>query len=281
MRERELTAGGLRFRLLEEGEGPLALLLHGFPQLGWMWRKQIGPLAARGLRVVAPDLRGYGGSERPKRIADYTLDRLAGDVAALAAALGADKVRLVGHDWGGAIAWHAARQRPELIERLAIVNCPPAEVLGRAILRDPRQLARSWYTMFFQVPQVAERLLSRPRAMRAWLRSWAGSPGVFSDEELDHYARAAARPGAMHAAIAYYRAALRVNPRALRSTPPQVRCPTLVVWGTRDRLLGTALTDGLERLVDAPYRRELLEAGHFVPEEAPGELSRLLGEFLG
>jgi pimeloyl-ACP methyl ester carboxylesterase len=245
-----------------------------------MWRKQIEPLAARGLHVVAPDLRGYGASDRPKRIADYTLDQLAGDVVALARALGAERVRLAGHDWGGAIAWHAAREHPGLVERLAVVDCPPAEELGRAVLRDPRQLARSWYTMFFQLPGVAERLLARPGAMRAWLRSWAGSPDVFSDEELDRYADAAARPGAMHAAIAYYRAAFRQIPKALRTKPPQVRCPTLVVWGARDKLLGTALTDGLERLVDAPYQRAIVDAGHFVPEEKPDELNRLLGDFL-
>jgi pimeloyl-ACP methyl ester carboxylesterase len=281
MRERSLLANGLRFHLLEDGpsDGPLCLLLHGFPEFSYSWRHQLPSLAARGLCAVAPDLRGYHLSDKPRGVAAYDIDRLAEDVVALVAALGAKSADLVGHDWGGAIAWHVAMHYPSTVRRLAVLDCPPAPLLARALLRHPGQVRRSAYMFFFQLPWLPERLLTG-RSLRGFMRGWAGR-NVFSDEDLDRYVAAAGEPGAMEAALNYYRAAFRRVGAALRERPPQVRAPTLVLWGEHDRLFVDELLGELGRYVAAPLRVEVVAgAGHFLQQEAPTEVNRLLGEFL-
>ena len=282
MEEGFVTAHGLRFHTVSEGppDGRLVLLLHGFPEFWYSWRHQLPALGACGLRAVAPDLRGYNLSDRPRGVRAYDLDLLAGDIAALVGALGADQADLVGHDWGGAVAWHTAAHHPQRVRRLAVLSCPPPAALAQALLRDPGQRRRSAYMFFFQLPYWPERRLGGAR-LRDWIRSWAGRGDVFSEEDLDRYVEAFAQPGALSAALNYYRAAFRRSFRTLRERPRPVEAPTLVLWGQTDRILGVDLLRGLDRFVAGPLRVEVVPgAGHFVQQEAPEAVSRLLCEFL-
>jgi pimeloyl-ACP methyl ester carboxylesterase len=278
--ELELRAGGRRFFALADGpeEGPLVLLLHGFPELSRSWRHQLRALGAAGYRSVAPDLRGYGRSDRA---GPYDLRTLARDSAGLVEVLGRERAAVVGHDWGGAVAWATAVHEPQVVERLAILNCPHPGVLAEEMLRNPRQLLRSWYIFFFQIPWLPERLLARAgaRYVARALRGGAYVRGAFPTEELAVYRQAFARPGAARAALGYYRAAIRGSldlRREGRRRP--IAVPTLVIWGARDRFLGRETAD-LARMApyfapgNVPSVRFLEEAGHFVQNEDPAGVS--------
>src|SRR3712207_5146322 len=166
-------------------DGPLAILLHGFPEFWWGWRRQIGPLAAAGLRVVAPDQRGYNLSDKPPGVRAYDLDALADDVLGLADALGRQRFAVVGHDWGGILAWHLAGRDPERVERAAVLNAQhPGTMRGYARAR-PSQMAKSWYIAFFQLPALPEAM--QRAADFAWLRNGltrTSRPGTFTPEDL-------------------------------------------------------------------------------------------------
>ena len=278
-----VLAGGLRFHYVEAGpkDGPLVLLLHGFPEFFYSWRHQIPSLAARGLRVVAPDLRGYNLSDKPRGADAYDLDRLAGDVVGLIAAFGAERADIVGHDFGGAVAWHTAMHHGERVRRLAVLNCAHPVDMGRALLRDPRQLLRSWYMFLFQIPRVPELILGGGRVPRMLRRAMVRKDAL-TDEDAARYAAAFEEPGALTAALDYYRAAFRRLPRARHERhPPLVTAPTLVLWGERDVALRVQLIADVHRRVSGPLRVERLPgAGHFVQQDAPEEVNRYLGEFL-
>jgi pimeloyl-ACP methyl ester carboxylesterase len=279
VREGFLTANGVRLHVVEEGEGPLVLLLHGFPESSYGWRHQLPYLAGRGFRAVAPDLRGYGTSDAPAGISAYDLDELARDVEALIGGLGAERAALVGHDWGATLAWHAAQRHPGRVARLVAIDGPPAAQFGRVLLRDPAQVVKSRYMFWFQVPGLAERWL-RGERLKRWIRGWAGRKEAFTDEDLARYVETAERAGGLRGGLAWYRAARRRGPAMLRERT-RVAAPTLVIWGGEDAILGRTLLEGLERFAAGPLRVEVVAgAGHFAPEEAPDEVNRLLGEFL-
>ena len=276
---------GVRLHYVERGSGPLVLLLHGFPDFWYGWRAQLGALADAGFRAVAVDLRGYNLSQRPTRIADYAIDRLAGDVAALAAALGGGRAHIVGHDWGGAIAWRVAMRHPEAVNRLAILNAPHPRRFAE-LLQTPAQALRSWYVGAVQVPLVPEALLGA--GGRALLHAtWASMhrrPGAFTPIDHARYDAAFASPGALWAALAYYRAAAR-QPRAtldhdVAGDGDMVHAPTLVLWGEDDPALITANADGLERWVPDVRVERVPDAGHFVQADAPAVVNESLVRFL-
>ncbi len=279
MRTEFVAANGIRFHLRTQGDGPLVLLLHGFPQSSYAWRHLIPQLAAHGYRVVAPDLRGYGETSRPKRIRDYRISTLGDDVAALIAALGEPKAHLIGHDWGGAVAWETAFAHPEVVDRLVVINCPPAQALVRAWRTSLRQLRLSWYIFFFALPYLPERFLTR-RHGGVLARFFEG--GSFSADDLEIYRAAICRPGAASAALAYYRAASRtVLSDGRRLHDKTVASPTLVIWGEQDPALGKELTLHLDRYVRGPLRIEYLrDAGHWVVEQFPDRVADLLTNFL-
>lgn len=272
---------GLHLHLTEAGppDGPLTILLHGFPESSYGWRHQIGPLAAAGLRVVAPDQRGYARSDKPRGIGAYRLDRLAGDVAGLIEALGRERAHVVGHDWGGVVAWYLAASRPERVERLAILNVPHPVVMRRQLRTNPAQLRRSWYMFFFQLPGLPEWWLLR-RGGRNIKRMLRGSSrrGTFSDADLDRYAADGARPGAMRAMIHWYRAALLRPPP--RPASWRVRVPTRIVWGPRDVALGRETVEPSAALCERAEIAWVEEAGHWVQHEEPQRVSSLLAEHL-
>ena len=273
-----LAAGaGVRLHYVTAGDGPLVLLLHGFPDFWLTWRRQIPALRAAGFRVVAVDLRGYNLSERPRRVEDYRLDPLADDVAAVVRALGASRAHVVGHDWGGAIAWHLAARHADVVDRLAILNAPhPARY--RRLLATPAQALRASYVAFFQLPLVPERLL-RAGDLAALRRVWRLQERVTRRDEEDAFAAAFRDPSAVWAALAYYRALARHG----AGVPPEqrrLRARTLVLWGERDPALVRANADGLGEWVAELEVRMLPEAGHWVMADAPDVVNRALVDFL-
>jgi pimeloyl-ACP methyl ester carboxylesterase len=279
-----VEANGLRFHCVTAGQGPLVVLLHGFPQFWYAWRRQIPALAMR-FKVVAPDLRGYGDSDKPSRVADYRTAELAADVARLVEAVGYDKAHVVGHDWGGGVAWTTALERPEVVDRLVVLNCPHPLVFARALRSNPRQLLRSWYMFFFQIPVVPELVFRlRPRAIiERTFRGMTLRKDAFDDEDLRQFREALEKPGALTGAINYYRATFR-NFSALRELErrrPKIASPTLVIWGENDVALGKELTVGMEPLFSGPFRlHRVPNCSHWVNEEQPELVNRLLIEFL-
>ena len=278
---REEVVGDLRLHWVEAGEGPLVLLLHGFPELWLSWRRQIPALAAAGFRVVAPDLRGYNLSEKPKGVASYGMERLAGDVANLARHLGYERAHVVGHDWGGAIAWCVPALHPGLVERLAILNAPHP-VLFRRKLATLAQARRSSYVFFFQLPFLPERSLTRHRAgfLKRMLRRDPVTPGAFTPEVIEAYREAFLSPGAATATINYYRAAFRGRMR-IPGLRRSLECvPTLVLWGEGDRYLGPELLDGLDALVPDLRIVRVAGASHWLPSDAADLVNAELTAFL-
>jgi pimeloyl-ACP methyl ester carboxylesterase len=273
------VGGGVTLHYVEAGEGPLVVLLHGFPEFWYSWRHQIPALAAAGFRVVAPDMRGYNLSSKPAGWRAYDADLLADDVAGLIRSLGAENARVVGHDWGAAVAYSTAMRHPEVVERLAILNVPHPERMVRA-LRTVRQLRKSWYMFFFQIPWLPETAMRRggfsfpKRSLRS------GVPGTFSDADLQRYVQAWSEPGALTGMVNYYRAALRQSPRSVMSRMKPFEAQTLVIWGERDRFIGAELAEPLPRLVPNARVERVPEAGHFVQSEAPERVNELLGAFL-
>ncbi len=277
---REVEANGLTFEVAETGAGDhLALCLHGFPELNFSWRFQMPILAAMGYRVWAPNQRGYGGSSRPGRIADYAVDHLTADVAALFAASGAKRLTLIAHDWGGAVAWVAAINRVVPLDRLVVMNLPHP-LCFRAALKHWPQRRRSWYIAFFQLPILPERLLAANGA--AWVRQAFRGMAVdktrFPDSVLDVYAAAALRPGALTAMVNWYRAAVRHPPKLLNGG--RVEVPTLIVWGEADTALGLETLDGTGRFVADLTIRRLPDVSHWVQQEAPEAVNAILQGWL-
>jgi pimeloyl-ACP methyl ester carboxylesterase len=283
-----LNANGIGFHALADGpaDGPLVLCLHGFPELGRSWRHQLPALASAGYRAVAPDLRGYGETELR---GPFDLPTLVGDVAGLVAVLGRERAVVMGHDWGGAVAWSVAARRPSVVGRLVVLNCPPPQNLARAIVRSPAQLRRSWYVLFFQLPWLPERRMAANAAEVVGRALVGGSHRreAWTREEVNAYRAAFARPGRAKAAIDWYRAGFRrsVRPRRGRARAT-VAAPTLVLWGVEDRFLGRELVT-LERLRDAfsegnvPSVVLIEDAGHFVQNEAPERVNDELLRWLG
>lgn len=258
------------------GDGPLVILLHGFPDSWRVWRRQIAPLAEAGFRVAAPNLRGYPGSFRPGDIAAYRIDRLAADVLALADALGRDRFNLVGHDWGGLVAWRTAQQGGARIERLAILDAPHPAVMPAQMARHPVQLLKSAYIAFFQLPRLPEAVLTRDQfaALRRSL-STATQPGAVSPDELEVAVQGWSGTGVLTAMLNYYRA-LRLKPPSIA---PTITAPTLVLWGRDDPFLGAYL--GQASLAPCPRSRlEILPGGHWIQLDEAETVNRLLIDHL-
>jgi pimeloyl-ACP methyl ester carboxylesterase len=279
LREGYADVGDQRLHYVEAGDGPLVVLLHGFPEFWYGWRRQIKPLATAGFRVVAPDLRGYNLSSRPDGTAAYATDRLAADIRGLVEERGARSALLVGHDWGGTAAWATAMNHPEVVNRLAILNAAHPRRLTQG-LRTPRQLRKSWYFFYFALPWLPERQVRAGdwRFFRNFLR--AARPDAFSPEDLARYVEAWAQPGAATAMINYYRASVRQSPKRAEAQLRPTRAPTLVIWGQRDRYLGPELAEPDRADVPNLDRVERLpDASHWVHHDEPERVTQLLIDF--
>jgi epoxide hydrolase 4 len=282
LRYQTVSANGIDFNVAVAGSGDrLALCLHGFPESSFSWRHQIPLFAALGYRVWAPDLRGYGGSTRPIGAAAYGLEILEADVAALIEASGAREVVLVGHDWGALIAWNYAMFGRLPISRLIIMNVPhPA--LAEKGLRTARQLVKSWYIFFFQLPLIPEWMLARNHcaAIAQAFRGMAVDKSRFPDGVLRVYQDAAAQPGALTAMLNYYRALLRGLRRTRHRGAPRIEVPTLMIWGEVDTALGKELTLGTEEFVHDLTLRHLPNVSHWVQQEAPETVNGMIEAWL-
>jgi pimeloyl-ACP methyl ester carboxylesterase len=278
MQTRFIEANGLRFEVLEEGSGDrLALCLHGFPEHAVSWRHQMPVLAAMGYRVWAVNQRGYGRSSRPDGVESYALPHLIADVAALIDASGARSTVLIGHDWGAMVAWCFAAGQVRPLERLVIMNVPHP-LCFRAALKHWRQRRKSWYIGFFQIPVLPERLLaaSGGASVRRMFAGVALPPDV-----LDIYAKQIAEPGAATAMLNWYRAARRPDRAGMPDLSRVIEAPTLVVWGENDVALDLICLDGTERYVRDLAIKRLPGVSHWVQQDAPEAVNKLLQEFLG
>lgn len=278
-----VEAGGLRFEVLacgSEASGRLALCLHGFPEHAFSWRHQLPLLARLGYLAWAPNQRGYGLTSRPRRVRDYRIDRLVEDVAQLIDASGCREVLLIGHDWGGIVAWHAALQRVRPIARLVVMNIPHPALFRQALRDNPAQRRRSRYVLFFQIPWLPEFILTRrgARAIGEAFRGMAVDKSRFPEEVLEVYRRNALQPGAMRAMLNWYRAAGRTL--GLPEGASVLETPTLVIWGEADTALGVELLDGTDRLVKELTVRRLPDVSHWVQQEAPEKVDAILEAWL-
>jgi pimeloyl-ACP methyl ester carboxylesterase len=271
---------GIRLHWVEAGAGPLVVLLHGFPEFWYSWRHQIAALSAAGFRVLAPDLRGYNESAKPAGVASYRLELLAADVLGLIRHAGPERAIVVGHDWGGGLAWHLAIHHPQAVEKLAILNAPHPAAFARE-LRTWRQLRRSWYVFFFQLPWLPEWYIRRGNyaGLAEILTRDPVRPGTFSPQDIAAYRAALARPGALTSAINWYRALFRHHPRLSPCELRPIRVPTLVIWGEQDRYLGISLLDGLKRWAPDLVIERIADASHWVQNDAAERVNDLLISF--
>jgi pimeloyl-ACP methyl ester carboxylesterase len=280
LQHQQTATNGIQLHVVTAGpqDGPLVLLLHGFPEFWYGWRHQIPQLAAAGLRVWAPDLRGYGDSNKPPAIADYNVDTLAADVVGLIDAAGCERACIVGHDWGGVLAWWLGMHHAPRVDRLAILNAPHPAVMRATVRRSPSQWLRSSYMAFFQLPWLPEALASAwhwRSVEQAMQRS--SRPGTFSPDDLARYREAWARPGAFTTMLNWYRALVHAPPR--ESFEVRVARPALLVWGVEDAFLQITMARESAAWCD-DGRLELLEAGHWVQHEEAARVDALLAQFL-
>lgn len=275
---------GLRMHYVTQGTGKLLLLLHGFPDFWYVWRFQI-PELANHFRVVAPDLRGYNKTDKPSGVENYSLNIIAGDVLGLIKALGETKAMIVGHDWGGVVAWSLAALNPEHTEKLVILNAPhPNAYTSRAKL-SLRQLQKSWYVFFFQTPKIPEEVLSRDdySFLKNMVKLSFVEKKALTNEDLRLYAKAWSQPGALTAMINYYRANLK--PSILFSERkiafPKITSPTFVIWGEQDVALSRSLIEDTEEFIAASYSIKYIpNCGHWVQLEKPRLVNECVYKFL-
>jgi len=290
---------GVRLHYAEAGAGDsLVILLHGFPEFWYTWRPQLAALAAKH-HVVAPDMRGYNLSAKPPNVSDYRIETVALDVVGLIDHFGAAQAAIVAHDWGAGVAWSVAQKFPERVSKLAVLQVPPA-----AAWRDNitlKQLFRSWYMVFFQLPGIPEWLMSRKNfaQLEKTFRETVVRKDTFTDEDIEAYKEALRKPGALTAAFNYYRANVRrliahssshaaavdgiTDPGERQAQGDgRIRVPTLFIFGEQDFAIVPATARGVERYIDAPFRElRIPDSGHWVQNEKPAEVNAALLEFLG
>lgn len=279
LREGYAQVGDQRLHYVEAGDGPLVVLLHGFPEFWYAWRRQIRPLATAGFRVVAPDMRGYNLSSKPESVAAYDTAQLTADVSGLIQERGAESAMLVGHDWGGSVAWATAMQHPEVVHRLAILNAAHPRKLSEG-LHHPGQLRRSWYFFFFDLPELPETVVRADhwQFFRHFLRD--ARPGAFTEQDMGRYIEAWSQPGAASGMINYYRNSVRQSPKRAEDQIRPVQARTLVIWGDHDRYLGAELAEPDHDDVPNLDRVEsLADASHWVHHDEPERVTRLLHDF--
>jgi pimeloyl-ACP methyl ester carboxylesterase len=280
LEHRRLATNGIHLHAAMAGDGPPVLLLHGFPEHWWSWRRQMPALAHAGLSAWALDLRGYNLSDRPIDRARYRIGELVEDIAGAVRASGQGRCDIVGHDWGGVIAWTFAATYPDLLRRLVVLNAPHPSLFRREV-RRPRQMLRSAYVSFFAIPLLPEAVLAANdfAAVRAMFRRTTMRSDAYSEADIDAFVAPLREPGALTAALNYYRANLRL-PLTQPSGTGSVGAETLVLWGERDPALDVRLLDGLDQLVPRVHVERFPRASHWVHADEPDRVNGALIDFL-
>jgi epoxide hydrolase 4 len=277
--------GDVRLHYAESGRGErLVMMLHGFPECWYSWRHQLAFLG-ESYRVVATDLRGYNLSDKPAAISDYKIEKIVDDITGLIRHFGATEAAIVGHDWGAAVAWEVAQRYPEYVWKLAALQTPPPAVWAKNITL--KQLLRSWYMFFFQLPLLPEWVLRRNdfESVIKLIRSSA-RPGTFSDTDMAVFKSALREPGALTSAINYYRANVgsrlrRAFERRPYSSAELIRVPTLFIYGEKDMAIVPETVQGVADFVEAPYTEVRFgRGGHWIQQEMPNEVNMALLRFL-
>ena len=275
-----LQTNGIRLHVIQSGpvDGPLVVMLHGFPEFWYGWRHQIGPLAQAGFRVLVPDQRGYNLSDVPSPVSAYSLEQLARDVMGLVDGLGRKDCYLVGHDWGAAVAWYTALVFPDRIRKLAVLNVPHPRVMNDFLRKNPRQMLKSWYIGFFQIPGLADWLVSRDQ-FSAGARSLVGSsrPNTFSPAEIAEYRQAWQNSKGMTGMINWYRALVRFPARLPAS--PRLRMPVRILWGKQDAFLSVQMAEASAQWCDRVEVILFEEATHWVEHEEASAVANALTVF--
>jgi epoxide hydrolase 4 len=276
-----MHVNGVNLHVVQAGpaDGPLVILLHGFPEFWYGWRNQIPALANAGYCVWVPDQRGYNLSEKPHGLDAYRIDELVTDVIGLIDAAGRERAFIVGHDWGAAVTWRLVNRFPNRVDKAAVLNVPHPYVMGKYILHSWRQIRRSTYIAYFQIPALPERKLGAEnwQPMVAALNRTA-PPGLFSVEDMTRYRSAWSLPGAMTAMLNWYRAFVQ---RPVSWAPsPRVKPPMLMIWGTADAALEAEMAPLSIELCDNGRLHLLEGVSHWVQHQAPAEVNRLLLEYL-
>ena len=280
MNHQHISTNGIQLHVVSDGpnSGPLAILLHGFPEFWYGWRYQIPSLAAAGYSVWVPDQRGYNLSDKPNGIAAYNLDALVADVIGLIDAADQETAFIVGHDWGAAVAWWVAAKYPKRVASMVVINVPHPLVLQEELRHNFAQLQKSWYIFFFQLPWVPEAL--------AQLNNWSifaqslktsSRPGIFTEEDIDIYRQAWSQPDAYTSMLNWYRAFIQKPPASLNN--PRISVPTLLLWGAQDQFLGRDMAQQSIDLCDDGRLVFLEEATHWVHHEESDRVNALIEEF--
>ncbi|MBX2998507.1 MAG: alpha/beta hydrolase [Caldilineaceae bacterium] len=281
LRHETVKTNGVRLHVVQAGpeDGPLVILLHGFPEFWYGWRRQIPALAEAGYWVWAPDQRGYNLSDKPAEIPAYNLDELTRDIVGLIDAAGREKAFVIGHDWGAAVAWWLAIHYPERVEKLGILNVPHPSVMAKTLRSQPRQLLKSWYIFFFQIPRLPEFLISRGQWQGAkQIMRRSSRPGSFSDEDLEMYREAWSQPQAFTSMINWYRAAVRNSQKMGRSR--RVSIPTLMLWGVNDVALDRSMAQPSIDFCDEGRLVFFEQATHWVQHDEADKVTKFLLDFL-
>jgi epoxide hydrolase 4 len=276
-----VETNGITLHVAQQGRkgDPLVILLHGFPEYWDGWKNQISYLANRGFRVWVPDQRGYNLSDKPQKVSDYRMDHLTNDVIGLIKASDEEKVILIGHDWGGIVAWRVARSYPNLIHKLIVINAPNDTIMGNHLMRCPQQLLKSWYMFFFQLRWLPERVvqINNWGILTKVLRG-SSRKGTFTDDDLKNYQATWSRPNAIKSMLNWYRA----NLLSLSNQPTHLRVqvPTLLIWGAKDQFLNQELASKSIDLCDNWRLLILEESTHWVHHEEPERVNQSIFEFI-
>jgi epoxide hydrolase 4 len=277
----DVSTNGIHLHVVQAGptDGPLTILLHGFPEFWYGWRKQIDYLAERGFWVWAVDQRGYNTSDKPQGIAAYNLDLLSADLTGLIDAAGKEAAFVVGHDWGGEVAWWTANKSPERIKKMVILNVPHHRAFRKHLATSWHQRRKSWYMSFFQIPWLPDRLLTMngSTGLGRVLRR-TSNPGTFTDADLAEYYKAWSQPGAMTGMLNWYRAIVQNPPQRLPDS--RIHVPTLLLWGKKDSALDWEMAQPSIDLCDDGRLVYFENATHWVQHEEAEQVNHYIGEFL-
>ncbi|MDQ4140720.1 MAG: alpha/beta hydrolase [Bacteroidota bacterium] len=279
LKQKTYEVNGVSLHTYEAGTPgkPIILFLHGFPEIGQAWYRQLDFFADQGFHAVAPDQRGYNQSSKPPGVKAYTLKQLTADIAALIRQFTTGKVYLAGHDWGGAVAWDIALHYPELIQKLIILNMPHPVIMHEHLLRNPKQRRRSLYAGFFQLPLLPE-LLCRAFNYKSLENSMVKTalPNTFSSEQIALYKTAWQQPGALTAMLNWYRA-YKYNP--VTTTSP-ITIPTLLIWGKKDTFLKAEMAQPSINKCQQGQLKFIEDATHWLHHEKPDLVNQLILEFI-